>query len=355
MKINIYLPGLPVHPGGGFKIMYEYANQFARHGHDVFVYNILKNPYCPHWMPHFLRVIAYNICFPAYRPRWFPLEKAVKCKNINQLRDGSVRDADVSFSTNWGITFALNQLPKSKGIKINLIQDYELWTTRDKEPLHASYRLPLIHIVIADYLADILEKENGKRPVIIYNAIDTKTFYVKIPVESRNPHSVSMLFSVEERKGTKYGLEALRICKKEIPDLSVELFGVYEKPDDLEGWIHYTKQPKDLCLLYNSTAIYFTPSNAEGWALPPAEAMNCGCAVICTDIGGHSAYAKNNETALLTEPANPWDMADKLLLLLRNNDERIRLAYTGNKFIQNFTWDRAFQQIDSLIKNAAGS
>ena len=35
MKINIFLPGLPITPGGGYKIMYEYANQFVKLGRDI--------------------------------------------------------------------------------------------------------------------------------------------------------------------------------------------------------------------------------------------------------------------------------------------------------------------------------
>lgn len=348
MKINIYLPIVPTRPTGGCKIMYEYANQLSKRGHDVMVYNVYTNSYFTYKYPTWLRHLKYNLLYRDFRPSWFQLESDIKCKNIPFLKKEFVRDADVSFSTNWAITFALNNLPTSKGTKINLIQDYELWIGNNKEALHASYRLPITHVVIADYLADIVEKESGIRPALIYNAINHDIYKVTIPIESRNPHRISMLYSIEERKGTQYGLEALRICKKEVPDLRVELFGVPSQPKDLASWINYNQTPKDLACLYNSTAIYFTPSNGEGWALPPAEAMNCGCALVCTDIGGHSAYAKPH-TSLLVEPRNPQDMAEKLLTLLQNNDKRIQLAKDGHKFIKLFNWETATDKLEVLF------
>lgn len=349
MKINIYLPAVPLAPVGGYKIMYEYANRFANKGYDVVIYSVYTNAYTQYNYPHWLRMIKNRIRFFNFRPAWFPLNEKIIYKGIPKLKDKYVRDADISFSTNWALTFDLNDLPNSKGKKVNLIQDYELWIGNNQEMLHASYRLPITHVVIADYLADMVEKESGIRPTIIYNGINQDIFNIKTPIEQRNPHTISMLYHTEERKGTKYGLEALQICKQKIPDLQVELFGVFPTPENLEDWIHYTQKPQDLCSLYNSTAIYFTPSNGEGWALPPAEAMNCGCALVCTDIGGHSAYAKNNETALLVEPKNPQNMAEKLLFLLKNNQERIMLAKKGNEFVQQFNWENAVSKMEKLF------
>ncbi|MDR3326840.1 MAG: glycosyltransferase family 4 protein [Prevotellaceae bacterium] len=349
MKINIYLSGIPFSMSGGYKIMYEYANQLAKRGYDVVIHNVYTNPYFLYEYPHWMRTLKNNILLPDYRPSWYPLDEKVICKNIPKLKDKYVRDADVSLSTNWVLAFELNELSDRKGKKINLIQDYELWIGNNKEKLHASYCLPINHVVIADYLADIVEKESTIRPAVIYNGINQEIFKIKTPIKQRNPHTISMLFSIEDRKGTKYGLEALRICKKEVPDLQVKLFGVYPEPENLEEWIHYTQKPQDLCSLYNSTAIYFTPSNGEGWALPPAEAMNCGCALVCTNIGGHSAYAKENETALLVEPRNPNDMAAKLLLFLTDDNKRKLFADTGNSFVKQFNWDAAVAKMEILL------
>lgn len=351
MKINIYLPYLPYSPGGGVKVMYEYANQFISRGHDVIIYHIYTCDYESYIYPHWMRTLKNNIRFHNFRPTWYELDDKIVCRNAPRLKDCYVRDADISFSTCWTLTFALNNLSYSKGKKINLVQDYEVWIGNNVEKLNESYRLPIRHVVIADYLADILEKESGNRPPIVYNGINHSIFKITVPIENRNPHTVSMLYSQEERKGTKYGLEALILCKKEMPDLHVELFGVYPKPENLEEWIHYTQKPQNLAALYNSTAIYFTPSNGEGWALPPAEALNCGCALVCTDIGGHSVYAKDKKTALLTEPKNSQNMSEKLLVLLKDDKRRRAIAKQGNEFVQQFSWSVASDKILTIFSD----
>lgn len=37
----------------------------------------------------------------------------------------------------------------------------------------------MIHIVISDFLADIVKRESGISPNIIYNGIDNSVFYIK--------------------------------------------------------------------------------------------------------------------------------------------------------------------------------
>ena len=94
--------------------------------------------------------------------------------------------------------------------------------------------------------------------------------------------------------------------------------------------------------VYNQHAIFFSPSLAEGWALPPAEAMAAGCALVCTQIGGHADYAFTNETALLVEPKNIQDMVHKLRRLLNDKLMRIQLAERGHEFITKHFSSRDF-------------
>lgn len=351
MKLNFILPSFPKCPIGGYKIMYEYANMFAERGHDVMIYHVMTlHNISSYRIPHFIRYLRNHICYSSSRPSWFVFNQNIRLKHIPRINDRYVRNADIVMSTMFATALELINLSDGKGRKFNLIQGYELWIEGNRDLLHASYRLPITHIVISDYLADIVDKESGVRPPIIYNGIDKVTFFVKNGIENRKPHTISMLYSTaNEVKGTSWGLDALRICRDEIPDLEVNLFGVYSKPKNLEKWFQYHRNPSDLCSLYNSASIFFAPSVTEGWGLPPTEAMFCGCALVCTDIAGHSVYAKDGKTALLVESKNTRDMANKLLFLIRNSDMRIALAKSGNDFIQQFSWEQAFRKMEQLF------
>ena len=73
--------------------------------------------------------------------------------------------------------------------------------------------------------------------------------------------------------------------------------------------------------------IYKPKSLMEGFSLPPAEAMMCGCAVVVTDIGGHREYCKHNITALLSKPKDISKMVENVLVLINNNKMGIDIAY----------------------------
>jgi len=357
LNISIVLPYPVTKPSGGPKIMYEYANKLSQNGHQVTIYHSIKRPYKRSKTPLFVKRAIYALRGIS-RPTWFPLAENIKSIIVPAITDKYIADADIVLSTWWQMTYAVDRLSISKGEKFNLIQDYEVWTGQN-EKVDQSYCLGVKNIVIAKYLQELVYKTSGVMPTYLPNAIDSDKFYVTANIADRNDHSVIMLYSDEPRKGTQYGLDALHTIQKKIPGLQVTFFGVYPKPPGLPGWITYHQRPGNLPELYNSAAIFFSPSLTEGWALPPAEAMACGCAVVCTNIGGHADYGFENETALLVEPKNINEMVEKILMLLNDVNLRKRLAQNGRTLItSNFSWEKNLQKLEeifyqSLEKNTA--
>jgi glycosyltransferase involved in cell wall biosynthesis len=304
--------------------------------------------------PLWWKRIAFQIQGAA-RPNWFPLEKSIPSLIVNEISDRYLPDADIVFSTWWQMTYAISKLSAQKGKPVNLVQDYELWAGQP-DKVHASYGLPVYHVTYANYLKVLIEKYNPGQTKYVPSAIDTDKFFIKNPIRDRPPHSIIMLYSKEERKGTKYGIEAFIALKQKFPDLSVTLFGVYKRPAELPAWIQFHTRPGNLPELYNQHAIFFSPSLGEGWALPPAEAMACGCAVICTNIGGHADYAIHDQTALLVESRNTADMKLKLEQLLTDIDKRIELAHNGNKYlIEHFNWEKSTVMIEKYFYDIIAS
>jgi glycosyltransferase involved in cell wall biosynthesis len=104
--------------------------------------------------------------------------------------------------------------------------------------------------------------------------------------------------------------------------------------------------------LYNGSSIMLSPSQAEGFPLPPAEGAACGCAVVATDIGGHREYLESGVTGLLSAPEDPKALADNLCALLGDDELRVRLAQSVNQFIRQFTWERSTVLMEDFIINA---
>jgi glycosyltransferase involved in cell wall biosynthesis len=351
LKINIVLPFPVTKPGGGAKIMYEYANRLYERGHQICIYHSIKRPFKKSKTPIWIKWVIFFLRGVA-RPQWFPLHKNIICKIVPEITDRYLKNADIVFSTWWQMAYAINALHATKGKKINLIQGYENWQGQGIE-VDKSFKLPLHHVVISKHLQKLVEEKTGKKPFHLPIAIDNKNFSQTTKFQNRDPFTIIMMFSEDFHKGTSFGLEAFGIVKEKFKQLKIILFGVFSPPLGLPEWISYYQNPKQLAELYNSASIFCSPSLTEGWALPPAEAMACGCAVVCTEIGGHLDYAIDEETALLVEPKNIHDMAEKIITLLENPSLCNKIADNGHRLITTtFNWNSSTNKLEEYFYNA---
>ena len=352
MKVNIIIPFMPFKAGGGLKVMFEYANRLASRGHSVSLYYPARAVYFKQaFIKSLLKYLLYK-----YRSsdvlNWFALNERVKVKCIFNISNETIEDGDIIFSTWWSLMFEISKLSGSKGKVFNLIQDIETWGGFEDKVKQSYAIAKSTNLVIAGHLYKYVSEQAGKMPLQIQIAVDEKIFLLKNPISLRDGFTVIMMYSIEPRKGSKYGLQALNELKLKYPSLKVILFSVAEPPAGLPDWIEYYKNYPHLPELYNRAAIFLSPSIQEGCALPPMEAMNCGCAVVCTDIEGHSAYAFDGETALTCKPQNVNGLAERIEHLLENRNLRIKIALQGNEFIKNYSWDASTIKLETFFRSA---
>jgi glycosyltransferase involved in cell wall biosynthesis len=352
LKITFVLPGNGRNPIGGFKVVYEYANHLSRRGHQI----TLVHPAWLHTEPMPLKRILgtarylYRKSTRGYTPAsWFYLDPSIQILWVPSLNSRYIPQGDVIFATAWQTAEAIAEYPSAKGRPFYLIQHFETWSG-SAERVSATWKLPLTKIVIAKWLQEMLEN-SGETAFYAPNGLDFERFSMDTPPEQRSSHAALMLYHELDWKGSKDGLKALSLVREQVPDFKAALFGVYSPPSDLPAWIEYHHRPdqKFLRRLYNEAPIFVAPSWAEGWPLPPAEAMMCGAALVATDIGGHREYAVNEQTALLSPAKSPELLADNILRLIRDPSLRLRLANQGHSHVQQFTWQKATDRLASLL------
>lgn len=350
IKINFILPFKPRRPAGGFRVMYEYANRLAQKGYSVHVTFPIKTPHMKYRLPYIVRYILSKI--EGFNSNnWFQFDPKVTMSYVPSVKDKYIPDSDIVIATWWSTVLEMGSLSHRKGKKINLIQGFENWEGHE-DLLYTSYNLKdTTNIVVASYLKTIVRKHTNNRIELIENGIDNQIFRIKNPIENRKASSVAMMYSAQEIKGSKYGLEALCIVKEKYPELEVQMFGISQPPSELPTWIKYHRDPNSLQDIYNDCAIFISNSFTEGFGLVSVEAMFCGCALICTDIDGHKEYAIEGETALLVKAGNSKEIAEKISFLIDNNNFRKDLANKGNNYVQRFCWDSAIGKIEDIIKN----
>ena len=349
MKFNFILPAPATKPSGGTKIMYEYANNLAFRGHEVTVIHGIKQRYKQLKSPLWYKELQFALKGAAY-PKWFKFDKSVRSKIVSEIKDKYIPDADFTISTWWSTAYDVAELSESKGRKVNLIQGYEIWDGH-VDLVHASYRLPMQHITISEYLQSLVGDISGILPTVIPNAVDTTAFYTTTLPEQRKPVSVCMMYSQQELKGSAYGIEALIRLKKIYPDLTVDLVSVPKKPKDFPEWMAYNRNPINMRDIYNRNSIFLSPSLSEGWGLTCTEAMLCGCSLVCTDIGGHREFAKHEETALMVNPKSVDEIVEAIADLIENEKKRLELAGRGKSYIEeNFSWQRSTDMLVTTLR-----
>jgi glycosyltransferase involved in cell wall biosynthesis len=103
----------------------------------------------------------------------------------------------------------------------------------------------------------------------------------------------------------------------------------------------------DLYLIYASATVFCFPSYAEGFGLPPLEAMQCGVPVIVSNRTAMPEVCGN--AAIYIDPDNEKDIADKINVLLNDSELYNRKITAGIDHVKKFSWRVSANEILKLI------
>ena len=358
MRINFILPFFSVRPIGGLKVAYEYGNELVARGHQVTVIHprFMRNIEQSKSMVRRLQSAALNTrnrLWPRAGLSWQPLRDEVKLLSVIEPTSPNVPDADIVFATAWQTAEYVLNYPAQKGRKFYLVMDFDPWIA-PREVLQKTWNWPLEKIAISDWLGEKVRAAGCSSADVtsIPIGINFERFHLTNQLEDR-PKTILMVFSNSESKGSKDGLKALALVRQKHRDVRVTFFGpaYRRRPPGLPDWAEYYGNIPDheLRRLYNQSRIYVCSSLAEGFALPPAEAMACGCAVAATDCGGIREFAIDRDNALLSPAGDPEKLASNILRLLDDDQLRVSLAQRGLESIQQFTWQAAAGKLETVI------
>jgi len=103
----------------------------------------------------------------------------------------------------------------------------------------------------------------------------------------------------------------------------------------------------ELKALYENASCFIYPSYYEGFGLPPLEAMACGCPVIVAKSSSLPEVC--GEAALYCNPYDVKDIAQKISLLMNNQELRRELRHKGLMRATQFTWEKCAQNLNNHI------
>ena len=135
-----------------------------------------------------------------------------------------------------------------------------------------------------------------------------------------------------------------------IQDDSAETIGELIKQLDFEdSQITFFGKVDDLHDVYNKGDIFLMTSDNEGFGLVLAEAASFGLPLISFRISGPEDIIIDGENGFLVEKGNLDEMAEKIVYLLRNDEEREKMAKKSQSMNERFTIEKVSKEWDNLI------
>lgn len=325
MKITFVLPHVSL--AGGVRVVAIYAEILRAKGHDVFV---VSWPAKPARKRERLKSLLFNGSCGENKHEASHLDPLyfIPHRILDERRpviDSDVPDADVVIATWWETAEWVAELSPKKGSKAYFIQHHEAaFEYLPKARVEKTYNLPLQKITISNWLVELMQTKYGDSNVpLIYNSVDTDQFYSSIRTKQDKP-TVGMLYSPVYWKGCDISLKALELVKLRFPNLQLIAFGTEDISLDLalpEG-AEYFKQPAQESIrdIYSRCDVWLCGSRAEGFHLPPLEAMACRCPVVSTAVGGPADIVRNGENGYVVPSEDVESLAIRLIDVLTLSD-----------------------------------
>ncbi|OAQ54127.1 hypothetical protein HTG_00940 [Natrinema mahii] len=397
MKIlHLYDEHCQVGPGKGSvsKFVYNLARQSAEAGHSVTVLERQwegLSPYEEREGVEFVRFdlsigsavqdeeIPYNeIRSPVGLPK-FVLDRtefALRLRSYLQTEHFDVLHVHLPFTANI-LVHLLPRLRKKMVYTAHIGEEEMRFNFDDgsDSPLFLKIISPDIHlmervshsVVLNPDLAEKLRKRGIEDISIIPNGVNTSRFNADPHPSEETPMTVFFAGTITHRKGVDVLLNAAKIVNKAIDekvvfrvagDTAVEEEFVEEcrktiHEENLEGvFVFEGFVPEEkLRKLYENADIFVLPSREEGFGMALTEALATSTPAVASNVGGIPLQVEDGYNGYLFDKEDYRSLADKILKLINNQEERLQMAKNARKVAEEkFQWESVAEEYISLYQ-----
>lgn len=247
-----------------------------------------------------------------------------------------------------------------------------LFTMRSRILMRWAARKAELVFTVSAYSRKAIASHYGcaeERIEVTHNAVDTRVFFPgKAGLEevlARGLQSGGYLLTVgriEPRKNHAELLRAYRALPGTPPPLVIvgqRDFGfadfeheMAQMPAGRKVMIFSDVEDGELPALYRHAMLFVYPSFAEGFGMPPLEAMASGVAVVTSMSTAIPEVV--GDAGLLVDPAKPGALAHALQSLIDNTTHREALAVHGLERAKAFTWAASARTLAAAYRRHFG-
>jgi len=350
MKITFLLPGFIKVPMGGVKVVNELAGRLAQQGHQVtLLYPQKVDRSILYRLKQRIVTLIDRINRVAHR-LYYSSDPQVNVLVIRQPLARYIPISDAIIAVGWQTASWVNALPASHGKKYYYIQSFESYFKSRKQVL-ATYHFPLRKIAVSQWIINELQKIGTQAAGPLGNAVNPAEFYQTGGLSNR-PYDVLMYYHPQKIKGARDGLRVLGRLKALRPECKAVIIAPRKPIHLIPKWVElYIRPPvRQLCTLYNRSKLLLHTSHWEGWALPPMEALACGCGVVAAKNQGVQEYLTHGKNVLFAEVGDIEGLTVQTLKLLDNDTLRMQLIQNGQQVLQKYTWGKIVVRFNHYLK-----
>ena len=213
--------------------------------------------------------------------------------------------------------------------------------------------------------------ESTRRELLLHGCKDENIFLVPCAVNhsayrqlsgiSRSGQTIGYVGRIKKYKSVDHLLRAFTIVLREIPEARLVIIGEgdgrsafeqlsrelkIDRATKFTGFLPLEEKVK----LLNQMHLVVNTSAKEGWGLTVTEANACGTPAIASDVPGLRDAVIDGETGMLYDYGDIEQLAEKILLLIRDENLHSRLAAGALEYARSLTWDASAKIMIDVIQ-----
>lgn len=199
---------------------------------------------------------------------------------------------------------------------------------------------------------------------VVHNGVELSLFRPG-PLSDKTPHpSVVWVGRIRKAKGVAVTVAAFARVVRELPAARLTIVGRGDYEEALRRQVaELGLQDKvrlagflstdELVRAMREAWALTNSSPKEGWGLCVTEAGACGTPSVASNVPGLCESVRDGETGFLVPHGDVPALAEKLLLLLRDEGLRRRMSAAARTWAETFNWGATASQALAIVEEAA--
>ena len=365
MKIAITVPLFPPKQLGGTEIAtYNIAKHLARRGHEVHVITSLDKGLPREGMEHGFyvhRIFWRKIRFLGIMSFWVKMFWCLKTISPDIVHVQSIGMGIPGFLAK---TFLKKPfVVYGRGSEVYLPSTFK--NVISKLVLKNTESI----IALTEDMKSEMQKLCDRDILVVPNGIDLEKFKNLSRKDIReilkikdNENIITFVGTLRPVKGVKYLIKAMELIVKKNENAKLMLVGDGEEREELESLVEEfglkervkfvgRVQNEEIPQYMAASDVLVLPSLSEGFPVTILEAMASGLSIVATKVGGLPEIVKDGENGFLVEPNNYGQIAEKVILLLEDEELRYKISKNNKERTKRYSWGHAVDKLEEIYQS----